>query len=191
MRFPEDDTDMNIEIVSLTDGNLRYTPEWASHPFSCKYCIYWEFPEQCIDSAMEQKKDLIEKKLGWLRRVNNEWGNCGKVAYLEGQSIGYAQYAPATYLPRSADYDSGPPSDDAVLISCLFIPQRQFRRLGIGNQLLRRIISELRKRREKAIETFARKGSPDNPSGPVEVYLTSGFRIHRDDKEFPLMRLDL
>jgi hypothetical protein len=41
------------------------------------------------------------------------------------------------------------------------------------------------------METFARKGSSDNPSGPVEFYLVEGFRIFRDDKEFPLVRLDL
>ena len=182
---------MNVEIADLTEGNLLDAPEWPSHPFSCKYCIYWEFPEECIDPAIEQKKDLIEKKLGWLRRVNNEWGNCGKTVYLEGQSIGYAQYAPATYLPRSADYGSGPPSDDAVLISCLFISQRQFRRLGVGRQVLHSIINELKQREKKAVETFARRGSSDNPSGPIELYLRDGFRIHRDDRESPLMRLDL
>jgi len=182
---------MNTKIVDLTEKTLIDAPEWASQPFSCKYCLYWELPEECIDPATEQKKDLIEKKLGWLRRVNSEWGNCGKMAYLRGQCVAYAQYAPPAYLPRAADYDSGPPSDDAVLISCLFIPQRQFRRLGTGSQLLRGIIGEFGERRERAIETFARKGSADNPSGPVELYLGSGFRIHRDDKEFPLMRLDL
>jgi hypothetical protein len=182
---------MNAKIVDLTGKTLIDAPEWASHPFSCKYCIYWEFPEECVDPATEQKKDVIEKKLGWLRRVNSGWGNCGKIVYLDGQSVSYAQYAPSRYLPRSADYDSGPPSDDAVLISCLFIPQRPFRRLGIGSHLLGSIISELAKRREKAIETFARRGSCDNPSGPIELYLGSGFRIHKDGKEFPLMRLDL
>ena len=182
---------MNTKIVDLTEKTLIDAPEWASQPFSCKYCLYWELPEECIDPATEQKKDLMEKKLGWLRRVTSEWGDCGKIVYLAGQSIGYAQYAPSKYLPRSADYDSGPPSDDAVLISCLFIPQRQFRRLGTGSQLLRALIDELKERKEKAIETFARKGSADNPSGPIELYLRNGFGIHRDDKEFPLMRLDL
>ena len=144
---------MNIEIVTLAEETLADAPNWPSHPLSCKYCTYWEFPEECVDPTGERKEELMAKKLRWFRWVNNEWGNCGKLMYADGRSIAYAQYAPATYLPRSADYDSGPPSDDAVLISCLFIPQRQFRRLGIGNQLLRSIVDELKKRREKAIET--------------------------------------
>jgi GNAT superfamily N-acetyltransferase len=182
---------MSIEIVNLTEDTLTDAPEWPSHPFSCKYCIYWELPQECIDPAREDKKDMMRRKSEWLRRVRNEWGNCGKMVYADGKCIAYAQYAPSRYLPRSVDYDSGPPSDDAVLISCLFIPEKQFRRLGIGNQLLHSIIDELKEGHQEAVETFARKGSSDNPSGPVEFYLANGFHIYKDDKEFPLMRLDL
>jgi len=182
---------MNIEIANLTEDSLTDAPVWPSHPFSCQYCIYWEYPEECVDPATEQKEEMFTKKLSWLRRATQEFGNCGKLVYAHGAAIGYAQYAPPRYLPKSASYDSGPPSDDAVLISCLFIPQAKFRRLGIGSQLLRAIIDELKERTENAIETFARRGSADNPSGPVELYLRNGFIIYRDDKEFPLMRLDL
>jgi GNAT superfamily N-acetyltransferase len=187
----DDDARMNIEIRNLTEETLKDAPEWPSHPFSCKYCIYWEYPEECVDPATEEKDKIFARKLLWLQKTSREFGSCGNLVYLDGQSIGYVQYTPSSYLPRSADYDSGPPSDDAVLISCLFIPQEQFKRLGIGSQLLHSIIDELKQRKEKAIETFARKGSSDNPSGPVEFYLRHGFRIYRDDKEFPLMRLDL
>jgi hypothetical protein len=43
----------------------------------------------------------------------------------------------------------------------------------------------------EAVETFARKNNPNNPSGPVEFYLKNGFRVLRDDPEFPLMKLEL
>ena len=191
-QHPEDDASVNIEIASLTEENLMDAPTWDSHPFSCKYCIYWEFPDECVDPATEQRHEMFAKKLSWLQAVTKGFGTCGKLVYVDGKCIGYVQYAPPDYLPGSAGYASGPPSDDAVLISCLFIPQAKFRRLGIGSQLLCSIIDEVKKeKKKKAIETFARKGRPENPSGPVEFYLGNGFRIHRDDKEFPLMRLDL
>lgn len=57
--------------------------------------------------------------------------------------------------------------------------------------LLKTIIEDLMKRRFKAVETFAGRNNYDNPSGPVEFYLKNGFRIFKDDKEFPLVRLDL
>ena len=182
---------MRIEIANLTEENLRDAPEWESHPFSCKYCIYWEFPEQCADPATETKDNAIRGKTDWLRRTNVLFGNCGRIAYVDGVAAGYAQYAPPELLPQAANYPAGPPSTGAVLISCLFLPQNQFRGLGLGSQILKSVLAELRQRGIEAVETFASKGRVDNPSGPVEFYFSKGFRIYRDDAEFPLLRLDL
>ena len=114
---------------------------------------------------------MMQKKLRWLRNTNKVFDNCGKMVYVNGKPVGYVQYAPPEPLPRSADYQSGSPGDDATLISCLFIPQKEFRGSGLGKQLLQSIIHDLRKRGVKAVETFTRKGKPDNPSGPVELYI--------------------
>lgn len=182
---------MNIEIVNLTEENLMDAPEWPAHPFSCKYCIYWEYSEEPADAKAQRKEEMLSRKLLWLRRTLKEFGNCGKLLYADGKGIGYAQYAPAVHLPNAAEYDSGPPTDDAVLIACLFIAQKPYGRSGLGRRLLHSIIDDLRTRGVRAIETFARKGDPENPSGPAQFYLRNGFRILRDDREFPLMRLDL
>lgn len=182
---------MGFEIVSLMDENLIETPEWEEHPFSCKYCLYWEFPEEPVDPSRESREEMLAKKLNWLRSMRNAFGDCGKIMHVDGKPVGYAQYAPPKMLPLSAEYPSGPPSEDAVLVSCLFIAQKKYRRRGLGNRLLQSIIEDLRKRGVKAVETFARKNNPDNPSGPMEFYLKNGFRVLRDDPEFPLMRLEL
>jgi len=182
---------LKIDIVNLTGDNIKDTPEWEGHPFSCKYCIYWEFPEECLDPAKERKEEMLQKKLTWLKRTNREFGNCGRLVYVDGKPIGYAEYAPARFLPGSLEYKSGPPSDDATLISCLFVAEQGLRRIGIGTKILDSITTELRERRVKAVETFARRGRLGNPSGPIEFYLKNGFRIFRNDSEFPLMRLEL
>ncbi|MCK4225173.1 MAG: GNAT family N-acetyltransferase, partial [candidate division Zixibacteria bacterium] len=126
-------------------------------PFSCKYCIWWEFPDQYVDPSRETKEDMMQKKLRWLRNTNKVFGNCGKMVYVNGKPVGYAQYAPPELLPRSADYQSGPPGDDATLISCLFIPQKEFRRLGLGSQLLQNIIDDLKKWRLKQLKLLREK----------------------------------
>lgn len=95
------------------------------------------------------------------------------------------------FFPSSKNYPSGPPDDDAILIACLYIFRKEARGLGIGQILLENIIFELKNRNFKAVETFARKGYVENPSGPIELYIKNGFRINKDDKEFPLMRLEL
>jgi len=66
------------------------------------------------------------------------------------------------------------------------------RRKEFGTQLLQLVISDLKKRRFKAIETFARSGSPNNPSGPIELYLKEGFYVKEEmNPEYALVRLDL
>ncbi len=182
---------MKIKILNLTKENLKDTPEWKNHPFSCKYCIYWEFPELCIDPLKEEKQEMFLKKLQWLQKTHKIFGNCGKIAYISNKAVAYAQYAPPELLPNSKNYQAGPPNKDAVLISCLFIPQKEFQHLGIGSQVLQNIIHELKERKIKAIETFARKNNPANPSGPVAFYLKNRFKIIKDDVEFPLLRLAL
>jgi len=182
---------MSVETVNLTEENLDDAPGWPDHPYSCKYCIYWEYPEECVDAATKRKEEVFAMKLAWVRRTLKDFGNCGKILYADGRGVGYAQYAPPGYLPSAAEYPAGPPGEDAVLISCLFVAQQEFRGSGLGSQLLISIIDELRTRGAEAIETFGRKGSPENPSGPAEFYLRNGFRIHRDDREFPLLRLEL
>jgi len=182
---------MKIEIANLTEENLKDAPEWGSHPFSCKFCVYWEFPEAVGKPTKETKDDMIRRKTGWLQKTNELFGNCGKILYVDGVAAGYAQYAPPEFLPNSANYPAGPPSSEAVLIACLFVPQKRSRGLGLGSQLLKSIIDEMRQRGVKSIETFARKGSTDNPSGPIEFYISNGFKTYRDDAEFPLLCLDL
>jgi GNAT superfamily N-acetyltransferase len=182
---------MKIEIAALTEENLIEAPEWESHPYSCKYCLYWEHPELLIDPAKESKPEMFQRKLEWLRRVWAEFGECGKLIYLDGKVVGYAQYAPAEFLPNSKSYPAGPVSEDSVLIACLFIPAKEHRGRGWGALFLKNILDGLQTRGVGAVETFARKGDPSNPSGPLELYLKHGFRVHRDDKEFPLLRLEL
>lgn len=182
---------MKIKVVSLTPENLHEAPEWGTHPYSCKYCLYWEYPELLVDPAMEKQEEVFARKQAWLRLVQARFGECGKLLYLGGQAVGYAQYAPAEFLPNTKSYPAGPVSLQAVFIACLFIPGKEHRGLGLGSILLQRVLKELHKRGIKAVETFGRKGRPENPSGPVEFYLKHGFHVLRDDLEFPLLRLDL
>ena len=181
---------MRVTIKHLTEENLRAAPEWEGPPGSCKYCLYWERPEFRARSA-EGKEEAFHHKRAWIHRVREAFGDCGKLLYIDDRPVGYAQYAPARYLPTAADYPAGPVSDDAVLIACLFIPAPDHRGRGLGGLLLRAILDELRGREVTAVEVFARKGSSENPAGPLEFYLGHGFHVLRDDPEFPLLQLKL
>lgn len=75
-----------------------------------------------------------------------------------------------------------------MFLAGLFIPELRWRGQGLGSLLLRAILDELSTRGTTAVETFARKGSAANPSGPLELYLKHGFSVLQDDPRFPLVR---
>ena len=147
---------------------------------------------------MEQNGKLqfcVEKKRKWFLKTLKEFGNCGKIVYCKDKSIGYAQSAPFTRLPQAKNYESkrlGKPEERVIFLSCLYIPDKIMRGKGVGTQLLKHVINDLKKRRFKAVETFARKGSSNNPSGPAALYLKEGFYVRQElSSEYVLVRLDL
>jgi GNAT superfamily N-acetyltransferase len=126
---------------------------------------------------------LERRKRDWYRQP--EVG--GKIAYLNNQAVGYAQYGPAAAFPRVAEYAAGPPSEDALFLGCLMVvPGAQ--RKGIGRALIEAVESEATQRGYRAVETFARRGSANNPSGPLRFYLNRGYEIILGDAELPLVR---
>jgi GNAT superfamily N-acetyltransferase len=178
-------------IADITEANLADIPE------SCKACIYWEFPED-LDKAKAQKAELEKrleferKKHEWFINTMKEFGTCGKIAYLKDRPVAYAQFAPSERLPNTAHYESHPvgkSKEGVVFLSCLYVADKELRGKGLGKTLLRNIIDDLRKRRFKAVETFARRGNSDNPSGSLEFYVKNGFILKdQTNPEFPLVR---
>jgi GNAT superfamily N-acetyltransferase len=182
---------MKVRIKDLSKADLDRLPEWKNFPFSCKFCTYWEFPEEYRKDGRRGKNILLQKKKLWYQDSKRLFGNCGKVLCVDGKVVGYAQFAPPEFLPGISYYELNPPDYESILISCLYIPQREFRGKGYGTRLLEEIIIDLKHRGINSVETFARRGNPKNPSGPTEFYLKNGFTICCDDDEFPLLRIDL
>jgi len=180
---------MKIIIKDIKQENLEDIPR------PCRGCLYWEFPRDFERLRQQKKTELAEKKKKeWFVETLREFGNCGKIVYQDKMPIGYAQFAPISCLPQASNYESGPSGrieDNTVFLSCLYISEDRQRGKGIGMKLLDTVIADLRDRDFKAVETFARRGSANNPSGPIESYLKKGFKIKDEtDLEFPLIRLE-
>ena len=179
---------MKTVVRGITRENLDDLPE------PCRSCLYWEFPEDS-EKAKLLKSELTRKKKAWFLQTLREFGNCGKFVYYDNSVVGYAQYAPIAYLPNIGSYESklvGRLEDGIVFLSCLYITEKALRGRGMGIKLLEGIVLDLKKRGFKAVETFARRGSSNNPSGPIELYLKKGFQIKDEtNPEFPLVRLEL
>jgi GNAT superfamily N-acetyltransferase len=185
---------VEVEIEDITEANLGDIPE------SCRGCVYWEFPEEFERAKAEKmeaqkKSEFEQKKREWFVQTLKEFGTCGKIAYYQGKSVAYAQFAPSVRLPGISSYESQPVGkleEGVVFLSCLFIADKALRGKGLGEALLKNIIEELKRRGFKAVETFARRDDPNNPSGPLEFYIKNGFIIKdKTNPEFPLMKLFL
>jgi len=181
---------MKVVIKDITRENLDDIPE------PCRGCLYWEFPEDFEKLRQQKRPELATKrKREWFILTLEKFGNCGKIVYRDKVPVGYAQYAPFSRLPQASNYNYGPLrriEEGTVFLSCLYISEESQRGKGIGTRLLNTIIADLRDRGFKAVETFAQRGSANNPSGPIELYLKRGFQIKDEtNPEFPLVRLEL
>ena len=183
--------EIEIDIEDIRKDNLNGIPE------NCRGCVYWESPDDFEKSKddPQKKAELESKKREWFEKTLEEFGNCGKIVNHNGKPIAYAQYASSARLPNTNSYESKPVGtleEGVVVLSCLYIADEAMRSKGIGNQLLQTIIEDLRRRGFKAVETYACRGSANNPSGPMAFYIKNGFHIKdKTNAEFPLMRLFL
>ena len=183
---------METIIKDVTESNLNDIPE------TCSYCIYWSYPEELERAKSElskRKQELRAKRRLWILQTLKEFGNCGKILYHKNVPVGYAEYGPSNRFPNIKECKSQPIGkieDGVIFLSCLYIADEKLRGKGLGKKLLDNIITDLKRRGFKAVETYARKGSTENPSGPVELYLKKGFHIKNEaNPEFPIVRFDL
>jgi len=183
-----------FKIVDISEANLGDIPE------NCRSCVYWEFPEELdkakAENTLTQKRlEFEKKKREWFIQTMNAFGTCGKIVYHQGKPVAYAQFAPSEQLPNVKAYESklvGKLEEGVVFLSCLYVVDETLRRKGLGETLLTNIIEDLKKRGFKSVETFARRGNPENPSGPFEFYVRNGFIVKDNtNPEFPLMQLYL
>lgn len=161
-------------------------------PTGCGSCAFWE-------SAGERERrcgavcdaDLVRD---WYRRVNDEWGACGRVAFEDDEVLGFIKYAPSAYFPQAVSFPSAPADLSVPLIACLHIsPDARHR--GLGGVLIRAALKDLASRGERRVEAFATAHHPavldESPMLTLDFLLRTGFVVSQADPRYPLLRLDL
>jgi hypothetical protein len=112
-------------------------------PLVCHDCIWWQTPE--ARSADKRK---------WIEKAETEWGPWGTVYYDgDGRVLGSMQYGPAELFPRAAELPAGPPSEDAVLVTCAYLVEQSSP--WVMQSLFLAAIGDARDRGAKALETFS------------------------------------
>ena len=174
---------MGTQVQALSSGTL------ASAPTVCHDCVWWQ-------SRTGRHTD----KGKWIERVEDDFGTWGTV-YQDGDGrlLGSMQYGPAHLFPRAAELPAGPPSLDAVLVTCVYLVDRSSP--WVLQSLFLAAIGEARDRGATAVEAFAyRYPEGESPYERFQVHKTVfprdflsdfGFRTVRTAGRVELARLDL
>jgi hypothetical protein len=142
-------------VGGLTGITLQTAPE------VCRGCVWWQSrPGKHVD------------KPRWIEKAETEWGPWGTVYYdADGRLLGSMQYGPAELFPRAADLPAGPPSSDAVLVTCAYLVDASSP--WVMQSLFLAAIGDARDKGAKALETFSfRYAEHESPYERFQVHKT-------------------
>ncbi len=174
---------MTSRLAGLTGATLETAPS------VCQACVWWQ-----------ARGNREPEKRKWIERAEDEWGAWGTIYRDDdGRVLGSMQYGPAHLFPRAADLPAGPPSDDAVLVTCAYLLSDT--QPWVEQSLFLAAIGEARDKGARALEAFAygyREGTPaaerflaHRTVFPRDFLADFGFRTVRSAGRIELARLDL
>ncbi len=130
---------MPPRLTGLTKLTLQTAPS------VCHGCIWWQ-----TRGRREADKDR------WMERVELAFGAFGTIYYdSDGHVLGSMQYGPAQAFPRAWELPAGPPSDDAMLVTCAYLVAESSP--WVLQSLFLAAIGEARDRTAKGLEAFSHR----------------------------------
>ena len=158
-------------------------------PSVCHECVWWQ--------SREGRGSTDKRK--WIEWAETDWGAWGTVYYdADGRVLGSMQYGPADLFPRASELPAGPVSDDAVLVTCVYL--MELASPWVMQSLFHAAIGDARDRGAKALETFSymyREGESQyerfqvhKTIFPADFLADFGFRAIRSAGFVELARLE-
>jgi hypothetical protein len=168
-------------------GLTKLTLETA--PTVCHECVWWQ---------SRTRRDVDKDR--WMSRVEEEFGAFGTVYYGDdGRTLGAIQYGPAPLFPHAWELPAGPPSEDALLVTCAYLVDTSAP--WVLQSLFLAAIGEARDRGASSVEAFAyRYISGESAHArfrehrtvfPADFLSDFGFRVVRTSGRVGLARLEL
>jgi hypothetical protein len=174
---------MAPRVAGLTGATLETTPS------VCHECVWWQTGGiRGVD------------KRRWIQKAEEEWGAWGTVYYdADGRLLGSMQYGPSGLFPRAARLPAGPPSPEAVLVTCAYVVDSATP--WVMQSLFLAAIGDAKDRGAKALEAFAyryREGESTyerflvhRTVFPADFLADFGFHTLRAQGRVELARLEL
>ncbi len=143
---------VSTSVTPLTLDGLDQLPAHA------RRCVFWEI-DPAVAADSQEFSDPVFEKEAWLSTVMLEWGSCGQIATVDGNTAGCALYAPPSAVPRATLFPTSPVSPDAILLTTLRAePPHQDS--DIGYRLIQAVVTDLMRRGVRALEVFGLRGDP-------------------------------
>ena len=173
---------MPPKVAGLTGATLETAPS------VCHECVWWQSGARTVD------------KRRWIQKAEEDWGAWGTVYYdADGRLLGSMQYGPSGLFPRAARLPAGPPSSEAVLVTCAYVVDSGTP--WVMQSLFLAAIGDAKDRGAKALEAFAYR-YPEGESTyerflvhrtvfPADFLADFGFRTVRAQGRVELARLEL
>lgn len=174
---------MTTRLAGLTGATLETAPA------VCRTCTWWQ-----------TRGNREPEKAKWAERAEDEWGAWGTLYRDDdGRVLGTMQYGPAHLFPRAADLPAGPPSEDAVLVTCAYLLSDS--QPWVEQSLFLAAIGEARDKGATAVEAFAYRYRESTSAAqrflvhrtvfPRDFLADFGFRTVRASGRIELARLEL
>ncbi len=173
---------MSTRVTGLTGATL------PTAPTVCHECIFWQSRG---GRAMDKSR--------WIGKAEEEWGAWGTVYQSDGRLLGSMQYGPSALFPRAAELPGGPPSEDAVLVTCAYLADESSQ--WVMQSLFLTAIGDARDKGAGALEAFSYR-YPEGESAyerfhvhrtifPADFLADFGFVTVRSTGLVGLARLEL
>jgi hypothetical protein len=170
------------------NGLTKLTLETA--PSVCHECVWWQ--------SRTSRREVDKER--WMSRVEEEFGAFGTLYHGDdSKALGVIQYGPAPLFPHAWELPAGPPSDDAMLITCAYLVDASAP--WAMQSLFLAAIGEGRDRGFSSVEAFAYRYDEGESSHarfrehrtvfPADFLGDFGFRVVRTSGRVGMARLDL
>lgn len=161
----------------------------AHAPVPCRECVWWQ---------TRPGREPADKRR-FVDQAEAEFGPWGKLYRDGNRVIGLIQYGPPSLFPRAAGMPAGPPSRDAVLVTCAYLTRAQTP--WVLQSLFLAAIGECKDRGFPALEAFAHRYDANAEFAarflrhrtifPSDFLRDFGFASRRSAGRIELMRLDV
>jgi hypothetical protein len=141
-------------MAGLTGATLETAPA------VCHGCVWWQ-----------TRGARSTDKRRWIEKAEKEWGAWGQLYYDDdGRLLGSMQYGRGDLFPRAAELPAGPPTSDAMLVTCAYLVESAAP--WVIQSLFLAAIGDAKERGAKALEAFAYRHSEGESA-------YERFRVHR------------